>query len=194
MGKKQKAQAARNQYQKQLREEKKQEKKDALYRERREAFIQDIESNNEWDKLEGFYREANQLFYPIRMLVDRVKGRDFSMWLDEGEMAVLREHISILTRDLAQYGEEIKKIHAIHADRSGQATIEDFDIILGIAEKYMQFGHNFMGVVQPTYDAIVDIYKLTEYREYEHNKLTKEISSHNQSNTEVSDAVYTEVQ
>ena len=79
MGKKQKAQAARNQYQKQLREEKKQEKKDALYRERREAFIQDIESNNEWDKLEGFYREANQLFYPIRMLVDRVKGRDFSM-------------------------------------------------------------------------------------------------------------------
>jgi hypothetical protein len=123
----------------------------------KKEFGQELVTNNNWGQLQSRYDECRNLMLMHLGIGNILENPDIRAAITPEQDKLLSNNIRILTRDLQERAEELKRIYAIHSDKNGNADENDIMLSFEVMEKYTQWLALIETVVQPTVAHILEI-------------------------------------
>lgn len=143
-----------------------------------EDFQKKFKNNNEWSELQKLHQTALSYFSPFNNLMNAINGFNkvlpdgqkvsIASYLSPDEATIFNQNINLLRRDIIEYKKELDMIYAVHSDKTGSCTIDDWGIVMQLMEKYTIWITSVEGTVRPLYDHIADLVTFADHRRVIH--------------------------
>lgn len=127
------------------------------------ANAKQLENNTCWDDLVVIYNDCVRLLHTHGLLSQ--KAHDAELLAEVSDKATLVTNIRLLAGDLKMMSEELRALHALHADKSGGSQdIDEVMTSIGLAEQYNLWMTKHDQVVMPTVYHIIEQFNQAEGR------------------------------